>query len=179
MSTPRQAIAPNHPSRRGDERMPYLDFLLHTASSPGGSELLLAPYLLAVWTRRLTDLCRLSDVAMQLRTKRVYEGSATTDGRRILVDRLWPRGVTKAKVNIDFWAKAVAPSNELRKWYGHDPDKWDQFRQRYFHELDANADAIAELRTHLGSGMVTLVFSSKEPHLNNASALKEYLESLG
>ncbi len=115
---------------------------------------------------------------MRLRTKRVYEGSASADGRRILVDRLWPRGVAKADAKIDFWAKAVAPSNELRKWYGHDSDKWHQFRQRYFHELDANAQAIAELRTHLGSGTVTLVFSSKETRLNNASALKEYLESL-
>ena len=133
---------------------------------------------LAVWTRRQTNLCRLSDVAMRLRTKRVYEGSASADGRRILVDRLWPRGVAKAEAKIDFWAKAVAPSNELRKWYGHDPDKWDQFRQRYFQELDANAEAITELRTHLGSGTVTLIFSSKETRLNNASALKEYLESL-
>jgi uncharacterized protein YeaO (DUF488 family) len=115
---------------------------------------------------------------MRLRTKRVYEGSASADGRRILVDRLWPRGFTKDKAKIDFWAKAVAPSNELRKWYGHDPDKWDQFRQRYFGELDANAEAVAELRTHLGRGTVTLVFSSKETRLNNASALKEYLESL-
>ncbi len=133
---------------------------------------------LAVWTRRQTNLCRLSDVAMRLRTKRVYEGSVSADGRRILVDRLWPRGVSKAKVNIDLWAKTVAPSNELRKWYGHDPDKWDQFRQRYFQELDANAEGVAELRTHLGSGTVTLIFSSKETRLNNASALKEYLESL-
>ena len=115
---------------------------------------------------------------MRLRTKRIYEGSASAAGRRILVDRLWPLGVTKAQVNIDFWAKAVAPSSELRKCYGHDPDEWDQFRQRYFHELDANAEAIAELRTHLGSGTVTLIFSSKEARLNNASALKEYLESL-
>ena len=115
---------------------------------------------------------------MRLRTKRIYEGSASADGRRILVDRLWPRGVAKAVAKIDFWAKAVAPSNELRKWYGHDPDKWDRFRQRYFDELDANTEAIAELRTHLASGTVTLVFSSKETRLNNASALKEYLESL-
>ncbi len=116
-------------------------------------------------------------MATRLRTKRVYEGSASADGRRILVDRLWPRGVTKADAKIDFWAKAVAPSNELRKWYGHDPDKWADFRKRYFGELDANSDAVAELQTHLGSGTVTLVFSSKETRLNNASALKEYLES--
>ena len=114
---------------------------------------------------------------MRLRTKRVYEGSAVADGRRILVDRLWPRGITKEKVNVDFWAKAIAPSNELGKWYGHDPDKWDQFKQRYFHELDANAEAIAELRMHLGSGTVTVIFGSREPRLNNAAALKQYLEA--
>lgn len=114
---------------------------------------------------------------MRFCTKRVYEGSASADGVRILVDRLWPRGVTRAKAKIDFWAKAVAPSNELRKWYGHDPDKWDEFRDRYFQELDANAEAVAELRTHLGNGTVSLVFSSKEVRLNNASALKDYLET--
>ena len=117
-------------------------------------------------------------MATQLRIKRVYEGSISADGRRILVDRLWPRGVTKTDAKIDFWAKAVSPSNELRKWYQHDPDKWPEFKQRYFGELDANPDAVAELQTHLGRGTVTLVFSSKETRLNNASALKEYLETL-
>ena len=117
-------------------------------------------------------------MATRLVTKRIYEGWASADGRRILVDRLWPRGVAKAEAKIDYWAKAVAPSNELRKWYGHEPEKWDQFRQRYFLELDANAEALAELRTHLESGTVTLLFSSKETRLNNASALKEYLETL-
>jgi len=117
-------------------------------------------------------------VVMRFRTKRIYEGWSSADGRRILVDRLWPRGVAKAEAKIDFWAKAVAPSNELRKWYGHDPDKWQHFRQRYFQELDASAEAIAELRTHFESETVTLVFSSKETRLNNASALKQYLESL-
>lgn len=114
---------------------------------------------------------------MRVRTKRIYDGSAASDGRRILVDRLWPRGVTKADAGIDFWAKAIAPSNELRRWYGHDPDKWDEFRQRYFGELDGNPDGVAELRAQLGKGTVTFIFSSKETRLNNASALKEYLET--
>lgn len=112
-------------------------------------------------------------------TKRIYDRSAAADGRRILVDRLWPRGIAKDKAKIDFWAKSVSPSNELRKWYGHDPDKWDEFRNRYFEELDANPDGVAEIRSHLGSGTVTLLFSSREMRLNNASVLKEYLESHG
>ena len=114
---------------------------------------------------------------MQIRTKRVYEGSDPTDGCRILVDRLWPRGVAKSDAQIDFWAKSVSPSNELRRWYGHDPQKWNEFRRRYFEELDANPDGVSELRAHLDPGTVTLVFSSKETRLNNASALKDYLES--
>ena len=94
---------------------------------------------------------------------------------RILVDRLWPRGVSKEKGKIDFWAKAIAPSNELRKWYQHDPDKWAEFRRRYFAELDANPDGVEALRAELGSGKVTFVFSSKEETLNNATALRDYL----
>ena len=113
---------------------------------------------------------------MKLRTKRVYEGPAKSDGRRILVDRLWPRGVSKEKAKIDFWAKAISPSNELRRWYQHDPDKWGEFRRRYFKELEQNPEGVAELRANLRKGAVTLVFSSKESELNNASALVEYLE---
>ena len=114
---------------------------------------------------------------MRIRTKRVYDGSDPADGCRILVDRLWPRGVAKPDAQIDFWAKSVSPSNELRRWYGHDPQKWSEFRRRYFEELDANPDGVSELRAHLDPGTVTLVFSSKETRLNNASALKDYLES--
>lgn len=99
------------------------------------------------------------------------------DGRRILVDRLWPRGLSKAAARIDHWAKAVAPSTALRRWYGHDPAKWKEFRRRYFAELDANPAGLAELRRHLGKGRVTLLFSSKEERLNNATALREYLEA--
>ncbi len=114
---------------------------------------------------------------MQIRTKRVYECSDPADGCRILVDRLWPRGVAKSDAQIDFWAKSVSPSNELRRWYGHDPEKWSEFRRRYFEELDSNPDGVSELRAHFDSGTVTLVFGSKETRLNNASALKDYLES--
>jgi uncharacterized protein YeaO (DUF488 family) len=114
---------------------------------------------------------------VQLRTKRIYDEFARSDGRRILVDRLWPRGVSKQAAQIDFWAKSVAPSNDLRRWYRHDPAKWTEFRDRYFAELDSNPEGVAELRLALGSGAATLVFSSKEESLNNASALREYLES--
>jgi uncharacterized protein YeaO (DUF488 family) len=116
---------------------------------------------------------------MKLRTKRIYEGFSRADGRRILIDRLWPRGVKKADARIDFWAKSVSPSNELRRWYQHDPERWPEFRRRYFAELDANPGGLAELRAELGAGTATLLFSSKEERLNNASALREYLESQG
>ena len=113
---------------------------------------------------------------MQLRTKRIYAEPDPSDGRRILIDRLWPRGVSKEAAQIDFWARSIAPSNELRKWYQHDPTKWREFRERYFAELDANHEGVSELLAHLGDGPATLLFGSKEERLNNASALREYLE---
>jgi uncharacterized protein YeaO (DUF488 family) len=114
---------------------------------------------------------------MRFLTKRVYEPSARSDGRRILIDRLWPRGLSKQNAQIDFWAKSVAPSPALRRWYAHEPEKWSEFRRRYFAELDANPEGLAELRSHLGRGPATLLFGSKEEKLNNATALREYLET--
>ncbi len=114
---------------------------------------------------------------MKIRIKRVYEAKSRSDGRRILVDRLWPRGLTKADAAVDYWARAVAPSHALRRWYQHAPEKWPEFRRRYFGELDANPAGVAELRTQLGRGPATLLFGSKETQLSNASALAEYLES--
>jgi uncharacterized protein YeaO (DUF488 family) len=114
---------------------------------------------------------------VQLRTKRIYLESEKSDGTRILIDRLWPRGVSKEAAQIDFWAKSVAPSNALRKWYQHDPAKWDEFRERYFAELDSNPVGVAEIRSALGVEATTILFASKEEVLNNASALVEYLES--
>lgn len=113
---------------------------------------------------------------MRIRTKRIYEEPKRADGRRILIDRLWPRGLTKEAARVDFWARSVAPSNELRRWYRHEHPKWDEFRRRYFAELDANPEGVAELRAQLGASTVTLLFASKEERLNNASALREYLE---
>src|SRR5579885_2931138 len=114
---------------------------------------------------------------MRIQIKRVYDQPASADGRRILVDRLWPRGLSKAGARIEFWARSVAPSNDLRRWYGHDPARWEEFRRRYFAELDANPGGVAELRAHLGAGTVTLLFGSKETRLNNAAALYEYLKA--
>ncbi len=113
---------------------------------------------------------------MKLGIKRVYLPPAHADGRRILVDRLWPRGLARADARIDHWAKDAAPSTALRKWYGHDPEKWDEFRRRYFAELDAMPEAVAALREAIGRGTATLLYSSKAARLHNAAALKRYLE---
>lgn len=112
---------------------------------------------------------------MAIRTKRVYEPRAAADGRRILVDRIWPRGLSKASAHVDYWARDIAPSTKLRQWYRHDPEKWPEFRRRFFAELKANPTGVAELRRQMGRGTVTLLFGSKEERLNNASALLEYL----
>jgi len=112
---------------------------------------------------------------MRVLTKRVYERPDPADGRRILVDRLWPRGLSKALARVDYWAKDAAPSTRLRQWYKHDPAKWDEFRSRYFAELDAQPAVLADLCAHLPKGRVTLLYSSKEERLNNATALQEYL----
>ena len=112
---------------------------------------------------------------MHLSLKRVYEEPSPRDGVRVLVDRLWPRGLSKDKAAIDLWIREAAPSDALRKWYRHDPEKWPEFRRRYFAELDSKPEELAPLE-ELGRRRVTLVFSSREERLNNAAALKEYLE---
>jgi uncharacterized protein YeaO (DUF488 family) len=114
---------------------------------------------------------------MNITTKRVYDEPDPQDGKRILVDRLWPRGLSKEKANVDAWLKAVAPSNELRKWYQHDPQKWAAFKKRYFAELDANEEAVNELIDHVNAEKVTFLYSTKETQYNNAVALKEYVEA--
>jgi len=114
---------------------------------------------------------------MTIRIKRVYEARATQDGRRVLVDRLWPRGLSKADAKIDYWPKDLAPSTELRKWYGHDPEKWKQFKRRYFAELKGKPDEVRSLLDYVRGSKVTFLFGSKEERLNNAVALKEYVES--
>lgn len=111
-----------------------------------------------------------------IRIKRVYDRPAATDGERFLVDQLWPRGLTKAKVKAKSWFKEVAPSTELRQWYNHDPAKWKEFQRRYFKDLDGKPEAWQPLLAAAREGDITLVFSSRETELNNAVALKEYLE---
>ena len=114
---------------------------------------------------------------MSLTTKRIYEEASPDDGTRILIDRLWPRGMSKERARVDHWVRGVAPSDELRKWYRHEHSKWDRFRARYFAELDAVPEEVAALREAIGQGPATLLFSSKEERLNNAAALVEYLET--
>ena len=112
---------------------------------------------------------------MEIQIKRVYAAASAEDGQRVLVDRLWPRGLPKEKARLDYWAKSISPSTELRKWYGHDPEKWAEFQNRYFAELDQNETGVSELVRRIGGRRTTFLFSSKELRLNNASALKEYL----
>ena len=114
---------------------------------------------------------------MTIHIKRAYEGPSNEDGQRILVDRLWPRGISKDNAKIDFWPKEIAPSNELRKWYGHEPEKWEEFKKKYFAELDAIPEKVQELLDYVQKGTVTFVYSSKEERINNAVALKEYVEA--
>ena len=108
--------------------------------------------------------------------KRAYDSISATDGTRFLVERLWPRGVQKAKLRIDAWLKDVAPSTELRKWFSHDPDRWNEFRRRYFRELDAQPAAWRPIVSAARRGRVTLVYSSHDTDHNNAVALQEYLQ---
>jgi len=127
---------------------------------------------------RWTVAIRIGEAMMRLQLKRVYEQPADIDGSRILVDRLWPRGLSKAEAKIDFWAKDVAPSNELRHWYQHEQEKWPEFQRKYLAELQSNPGPVQELIAKIGHGNATLLFSSKEADLNNAAVLKEYLETL-
>ena len=110
-----------------------------------------------------------------MKLKRAYESPESGDGTRILVDRLWPRGLSKDAAGIDLWLKEIAPSTALRKWFGHDPVKWPRFRDRYFAELDANSEAMTRLREELRKGPVTLVYAAKDREHNDAVALAEYL----
>jgi uncharacterized protein YeaO (DUF488 family) len=114
-----------------------------------------------------------------LKLKRAYDSVSKKDGTRFLVERLWPRGLSKAKVHVKAWLKDVGPSTELRKWFRHDPDKWSQFRTRYFRELDRRPDAWHPIVSAAKRGTVTLVYSSHDPDHNNAVALLDYLEKKG
>jgi uncharacterized protein YeaO (DUF488 family) len=112
---------------------------------------------------------------MELKIKRAYEKPGKEDGKRILVDRLWPRGLTKEKAGIDLWLKEIAPTAELRKWFGHDPDKWNEFKKRYRGELSNNKDQISILNEQLEKGVVTLIYGARDEKHNDALVLKEWL----
>ena len=111
-----------------------------------------------------------------LKTKRVYESAEASDGARFLVDRLWPRGIKKEKLNMEAWLKDVAPSPELRKWFAHDPARWQEFQQRYRDELEANPDAWKPILEAAKHGDVTLLYSARDTEYNSAVLLKEFLE---
>lgn len=112
---------------------------------------------------------------MKLRIKRVYDMPEKADGIRILVDRLWPRGLSREQAAVDRWFKDIAPSAELRRWYAHQPERWPEFRRRYFAELDRQPEVVSELRDALGRGNTTLLYAAKDAGHSNAQALLEYL----
>lgn len=113
---------------------------------------------------------------MRIDLKRAYDPPANDDGQRILVDRVWPRGIARDDLRIDAWLKDLAPSTGLRKWFGHDPKKWDAFRERYAQELEQRPAALEDLLDRARGGHVTLVFGARDAEHNNAVALKEQLE---
>ncbi|MEP7062005.1 MAG: DUF488 domain-containing protein [Betaproteobacteria bacterium] len=113
--------------------------------------------------------------ADNVKLKRAYEAPARDDGTRILIDRLWPRGVSKDDAALDGWAKALAPSAGLRKWFGHDPDRWEEFRRRYSAEVRQHADELAQLRALAQKGVITLVYSARDEVHNDAVVLKDLL----
>jgi uncharacterized protein YeaO (DUF488 family) len=110
-----------------------------------------------------------------IKLKRAYEPPAAGDGTRILVDRLWPRGVTKAAAAIDIWVKDIAPSTGLRQWFGHETDRWEEFRRRYVAELEQRPDRLTELRALARSGPITLVFGAHDQMHNDAVVLRKVL----
>jgi uncharacterized protein YeaO (DUF488 family) len=110
-----------------------------------------------------------------MKIKRVYEKPSKEDGKRILVDRLWPRGLTKEKASIDLWLKEIAPTTKLRKWFGHDPDKWKEFQKRYHEELKNNKEPVSLLKEQIKKGKVTLLYGAKDEEHNEALVLQEWL----
>ncbi|MDR7031384.1 DUF488 domain-containing protein [Mesorhizobium sp. BE184] len=118
-------------------------------------------------------------MAFDIATKRIYEPAAKTDGQRVLVDRVWPRGVSKDEAALTLWLKDIAPSTELRKWFDHKPERWDEFRKRYGKELAGKGNAFGELTDLLEHGRVTLLYGARDEKHNNAVALAGYLRERG
>lgn len=111
-----------------------------------------------------------------IKAERIYN-IPKGEGFRILVDRLWPRGLSKNEVNVDLWLKDIGPSNGLRKWFGHDPEKWSEFKERYFKELDLKKDLVDQVIARVKKGNTILLYGAKDEEHNNAVALKEYIEA--
>jgi uncharacterized protein YeaO (DUF488 family) len=111
-----------------------------------------------------------------IKLKRIYDQPSREDGFRVLVERLWPRGLSKDRAAVDLWLKEVAPSSELRKWFGHDPAKWVEFQRRYFKELAAKEDSLQQLRQKIREGTITFVYAARDEQHNAALALKRFLE---
>ena len=116
-------------------------------------------------------------MAFDIAVKRIYEAPGKADGQRVLVDRIWPRGVAKKDADLTLWLKEIAPSDALRKWFGHEPERWAEFQKRYRAELDVNKEAVEQLRSLLREGKVTLLYSAHDEAHNNAVALAGYLEA--
>jgi uncharacterized protein YeaO (DUF488 family) len=114
---------------------------------------------------------------MKLKLKRVYDEPGAADGKRILVDRLWPRGLTKEKARVDMWLKEIAPTTELRKWFNHEPEKWPEFQKRYRRELEGNDEAVEQLKKEMKGGVATLVYGARDEEHNAALVLKEFMEA--
>jgi uncharacterized protein YeaO (DUF488 family) len=112
---------------------------------------------------------------MEIRVKRVYDAPAAEDGFRVLVDGVWPRGLTKEEAHIDLWLREAAPSTALRQWFSHDPERWTEFRDRYFQELDQHPEVVRRLLSYATQGVLTLLFSARNREHNQAVALREYL----
>lgn len=113
----------------------------------------------------------------EIKIKRVYETSDKNDSVRILIDRLWPRGLTKQKAKIDIWIKEIAPSSSLRKWFAHNPARWQEFKEKYQQELHSKKDLLREVRDKVRRQKITLIYAAKDTQHNNAVVLKEYLEN--
>ena len=113
--------------------------------------------------------------SVRIALKRAYEAPSPDDGARILVERLWPRGATRAALRLDHWAKDLAPSPELRQWYGHEPSRWAEFRRRYRAELQANEAGVAELERLIGRGPATFVYAARDEARNSATVLRDHL----
>ena len=130
---------------------------------------------MTIYEQRSSQATKAQSRSMNIKIKRVYEQPDKEDGERILVDRLWPRGLTKEKASVDLWLKEIAPSTELRKWFAHDPKKWKSFRGRYETEIRHNDDLIKVLKDKAREGTVTLLYGARDEKHNEALVLKQFL----